>query len=241
MRAHHPAASPGVNVVPLPGKGLGTVATRNYGRGEILLAERPLVKRNEDVRTGQTHEYGGNREDALKKLLTLCQASKGKDAVERCMKANSFVIQDEGTYTRFPLRWTRLAFLNISRVNHSCLPNSEFTYHAAHATATVRALRPIAPGEEVSINYGAEGTLSERQTFLSRSFEFDCRCERCVEEMGRQQMEVQRVGVEQGRAEAGSSSSTVRRGLEQRLEYIMRQKETNKQNRDRRAGNKWNR
>ena len=181
-----PPIMPSIRVAPLPGKGLGTVATRCINRGEIIIAERPLVKRDEDVRTGQTHEYsGGNREDALNKLLTLCQASKGKDAVERVLKANSFVVQ-EGAYTRFPVRWTRLAFLNISRVNHSCSPNAEFVYHAADATATVKALKPIAPGDEVCINYGAEGALSERQDFLSRSFEFDCRCERCVQEMGQQ-------------------------------------------------------
>ena len=179
------ASASGVRVTPIQGKGLGMIATRAYARGDIVLVERPLVHVLEDIRpghAGSTHYAGGDRNDALRKLLTLCRSSKGKDDVERVMKANSFVLQ-EGEYTRFPVRWTRVAFLQISRINHACTPSCYFAWDPSNETGTIRALRSIAPDEELTIQYGAEGAFRERQDYLKRSYDFDCRCDKCVYEM----------------------------------------------------------
>mgnify|MGYP002005409849 CR=1 FL=1 len=47
----------------------------------------------------------------------------------------------------------------------------------------VRAIAPIACGEEICISYAdSVGDVTQRRKVLRDSFFFDCRCERCVAE-----------------------------------------------------------
>lgn len=89
-------------------------------------------------------------------------------------------------------------------MSHSCAPNSRFTSAvpgacpeaAAHpiggtlarrpARVELRATRSVAVGEELSISYLDDFTLSlpcgARRRGLRRDFGFDCRCPRCARE-----------------------------------------------------------
>jgi hypothetical protein len=80
-------------VLPIPGKGLGVVATRGIASGEVIMAERPLVVIVKEFSTGrsQTKHFGGDRETVEKRLLQLSKESSGENDVERAVNANGFV------------------------------------------------------------------------------------------------------------------------------------------------------
>jgi hypothetical protein len=62
--------------------------------------------------------------------------------------------------------------------NHSCTPNVQLTYGDDH-TGMLVALRDLAPGEELMINYvDREQPRALRQADLAH-YGFECTCERC--------------------------------------------------------------
>ncbi|KZC10665.1 SET and MYND domain-containing protein 4 [Dufourea novaeangliae] len=68
----------------------------------------------------------------------------------------------------------------VSLFNHSCNPG--IIRYFVGTTMVVRAIRSIAPGEEISENYGPIFTRSpevERKRILRWQYWFDCRCEAC--------------------------------------------------------------
>jgi len=75
-----------------------------------------------------------------------------------------------------------LLLLGASHLNHSCLPNALLGLGKGGAIE-VRALRTIAPGDEVSISYIDEeellGPTFDRQKALRARWQFKCACERC--------------------------------------------------------------
>lgn len=60
----------------------------------------------------------------------------------------------------------------ISRANHSCVPNCEFTFNHLMFAYQLTALRPIKAGEEITVSYCGVMPLAERQEELFRK----CAC-----------------------------------------------------------------
>ena len=77
---------------------------------------------------------------------------------------------------------TRAIFPTISRICHSCYPNSTATWNRQKYGESIYCLKKIAPGEEILISY-TEPYLSraERKYRLRIGFNFDCQCELCSE------------------------------------------------------------
>ena len=77
-----------------------------------------------------------------------------------------------------------------SLMNHSCNPNCAARKEDADAddSAMLYALRPIQPGEELTISYIEERNEdnqllpAEERRRLLRDYGFECRCSVCVEE-----------------------------------------------------------
>jgi SET and MYND domain-containing protein len=70
-------------------------------------------------------------------------------------------------------------FDRISLLNHSCDPNAVVLFDGA--AAIVRALKPIAAGDELTISYIDRATdRYERQQQLMSQYFFTCSCSRCV-------------------------------------------------------------
>jgi SET and MYND domain-containing protein len=90
------------------------------------------------------------------------------------LELNAFTISD------FDTRPVGIGvFPRAALINHSCAPNATASFEAN--TAYVRALRRIAPGEEVTVSYIDIGEpCAKRRAELRVSFGFDCRCERCM-------------------------------------------------------------
>lgn len=79
--------------------------------------------------------------------------------------------------TREALSGTGL-YIEASVLNHSCDPNAATVYFGP--TLVLKAIKPIATGDEITINY-VDFTLDpfRRQTALLKSFYFRCLCHRC--------------------------------------------------------------
>ncbi|EEY58766.1 uncharacterized protein PITG_10898 [Phytophthora infestans T30-4] len=71
-------------------------------------------------------------------------------------------------------------FLSACRMEHNCKPNCSFT--TFDSTLWMTAIRPIAPGDALSIDYGNffYRPTPERQECLLESYGFICTCEACV-------------------------------------------------------------
>ncbi|KAI0253604.1 hypothetical protein BJV78DRAFT_1098144, partial [Lactifluus subvellereus] len=66
------------------------------------------------------------------------------------------------------------------RAMRSCAPNALFRWNQEMFAAEVRALRPIARGEEVTMCYIPElEGYSSRQARLRDAYGFTCTCELC--------------------------------------------------------------
>jgi Ran GTPase-activating protein (RanGAP) involved in mRNA processing and transport len=71
-------------------------------------------------------------------------------------------------------------FIALSRFNHSCDPNA--INDASREVATVRAIRGIQEGEEVTLSYVPVGNDLTSRTAALASFGFSCACHRCSRE-----------------------------------------------------------
>lgn len=74
-------------------------------------------------------------------------------------------------------------FLRAARLNHSCRPNVWRTWDVSSQEMTFRALRDIAQGEELCMNYADVdilGTRKERAVEIEEAFGFICACDVCA-------------------------------------------------------------
>lgn len=91
-------------------------------------------------------------------------------------------------------------FQNISRVNHSCVPNSQGNFHDILGRFNIHATSDIEANEEITINYLLEigAQRASRQQHLLHSYGFSCDCPACDLESARgragekQRLEMQR-------------------------------------------------
>lgn len=72
-------------------------------------------------------------------------------------------------------------FRGISRINHSCVPNTQGNYNEALGRFNVHATRDISVDEELTLNYLSEhGALhASRQEKLLSGYGFQCACPAC--------------------------------------------------------------
>lgn len=72
-------------------------------------------------------------------------------------------------------------FARISRINHSCLPNSQGNFHEGLGMFNVHSTRDIEQDEELTLNYLPErGALrASRQGSLKTGYGFICQCPAC--------------------------------------------------------------
>jgi SET and MYND domain-containing protein 5 len=73
-----------------------------------------------------------------------------------------------------------------SCANHSCIPNAEIVFPNNNNVVSLKALRDIQQGEEITISYLDECSLTRsrhsRQKILKENYLFLCDCEKCLNE-----------------------------------------------------------
>lgn len=67
----------------------------------------------------------------------------------------------------------------ISRINHSCRPNTQHTWNSLKKQETNHAISIIKKGEEITISYNFGGPSERRRLRMKESFNFDCTCDIC--------------------------------------------------------------
>ncbi|KAI0063077.1 hypothetical protein BV25DRAFT_1802905, partial [Artomyces pyxidatus] len=160
------------------GAGKGLLATVAIARGAEILRDRPLLV--------MPHVVGGAIERGTQFIVDTLEAhnpqifalhscdldarAQGRD-LRGILGTNSISIgalpghnADHGA-----------VFEQISRINHSCSPNAHFRWNADGFWGEIRALRPIAKGEQVTISYQpVYQPYRVRQAALKEQYEFRC-------------------------------------------------------------------
>nr|XP_040574642.1 uncharacterized protein LOC121123582 [Lepeophtheirus salmonis] len=96
------------------------------------------------------------------------------------IKTNSFAIAvNSRTYLGL--------FPNVARINHSCIPNCHHYWTSKTGKYTVRSVKEIKPGEEITISYMSPlqredfHSRDSRQKILYEEFGFYCECRSCLD------------------------------------------------------------
>ncbi|OQV03011.1 SET domain-containing protein [Cladophialophora immunda] len=167
---------------PIPGKGVGMLATRALQRGDLITAYTPyLLAHMENVlSTSERERFLRIAVDQLPAASRDVYLSLAKIygepsvVVQDVVKANAFEMQVGG-------QMHLAVFPEASRMNHACGPNAQYYLSPTLLTHFVHAVRPIAQGEEVTISYAPPLRLhADRQQYLQSTFHFACTCARCT-------------------------------------------------------------
>ena len=192
-----PAAAIGIRGGSRP-RGCGAYALRTISPGERLLVETPLL--------AWSKQHGGQSlEEAVARLgigarrdyWSLCQS------LEHGARRTAIGTWRSNALPMYDAAGNAAAFRLLSRLNHCCKPNAHAAWNVTLQRATLHALAPIDPGEEIVIHYGGGGegaTREQRQAALRRAFGFACCCDLCsldpdlAAESDRRQLELASLG-----------------------------------------------
>jgi hypothetical protein len=161
-------------------KGLGVFALQMFRRRDLIVAEAPLFSIPEDRINFQSvaTAVGGLSSEEVQKYVSLKNADP-----EGGHYGHPFL----GIFVTnaFPTDSDRGGiFLEVSRFNHSCLPNVRTSWDPDTNRMRVYALRDIAYGDEIFVSYIGSKILygssrAERQTRLMSRYMFTCACTAC--------------------------------------------------------------
>ncbi|KAB5558025.1 hypothetical protein GE09DRAFT_1173128 [Coniochaeta sp. 2T2.1] len=182
-------------VQPIPGKGLGAVATTFISRGQLIMANTAsLVFDYGAYESLSEEEYLALQASAVDSLPpnhrqhVLNMSTHDEDAnhltypelVEKLTSTNAFDVdpaeddpdQDNKFFTIFP---------EIARMNHDCRPNADYYFDLDSLSQYVHAVRDIYPGEEITVTY-LDPTMSQRARSekLLSNWGFQCSCPSCT-------------------------------------------------------------
>ncbi|UPK92776.1 hypothetical protein LCI18_003711 [Fusarium solani-melongenae] len=169
----------------LPGKGYGIVATSKIAKGTCILSEAPLVQMPRDA-------VSVDQSQATKYLLWVsiaAQIDACKPDYRRAFlelwdsfpeERNEVGIALTNALPLGPSSSTCGVFLQASRFNHSCHPNTQKTWNDSTGKLNFHVCRDIKKGEEITISYlkKREG-YRIRQTSLKDNYRFRCLCSLC--------------------------------------------------------------
>ena len=180
------------------GRGTGLVAVRDIPRGTRVLAEAPAMqiymKSARSILAQVQASCGRLAPDKRALWEDLSHVSAEKVVPQ----AELSVLESEGFEDREQLRkhlaifytnhflldflapYTAGVFLEISRLNHSCVPNLHWAYNEELGHMTIHATRDITAGAELTVSYipGDMRTREQRHLRLE-PYDFVCECEAC--------------------------------------------------------------
>ncbi|KAL2260914.1 hypothetical protein VTK26DRAFT_4951 [Humicola hyalothermophila] len=190
---------PKYNVRPVPGKGMGVVATAPIRRGELIMANTASYMVDYAVFNGLSREQytlleshavdhlpPAHREAilALSPLNTFNTTDTANlnhtDLIDKITATNMFDIDPEPSDADQYHSFASL-FPHIARLNHDCRPNAEYRFSYPLLAQLVHAARDIQPGEEITISYlDPLQTRAARTRRLRDNWGFECSCPACV-------------------------------------------------------------
>jgi len=170
-------------LVQVPGKGQGLVATQDLKAGEVFVAESPIIRvsqREAGMGRARGPEY-------VKALFDALPSEPRNEALKlhtgKGLKPGDKGLEDDifGAYTFHCGDNDSGLFLELSKINHSCNPNSSHCWIEELQKKKGFTLRDIKKGEELTICYSSINLSprKERQEYLVRGYCFTCTWETC--------------------------------------------------------------
>ncbi|GAA5952313.1 hypothetical protein JCM3765_001938 [Sporobolomyces pararoseus] len=189
---------PPYKIVSTSEKGLGIVATRDIKAGEIIFAEKPLLKINCEMKDGEMDD-SFIVDERLKTLsaqdrkdfesLSIAPPLRSKKKSIGIWRTNAYEFGDGAG-----------VFLTASRFNHSCRPTVDRIWNEEDGKAYFIAFRDVRGGEELCTDYtGMYRRRHEREQHLFFSYGFKCKCQVCslppeeVKENDRARIEIAQI------------------------------------------------
>ncbi|KAA1078682.1 hypothetical protein PGTUg99_013734 [Puccinia graminis f. sp. tritici] len=183
-----------VQVVDMPEKGgKGALATRDLKTGDYIAMSRPVALLPGSTPLWETPLGRSIRRKAIDHLPLLTRAEVATyhgvgdtedEYISSLVDMNVFgseFSEDES------LEFGALV-LEPARLNHACRPNVVYYLDEGTQMLYMRALEPVAKGEELTINYREyELPRQERRDILEEAYGFNCTCSHCQmsEELGK--------------------------------------------------------
>jgi hypothetical protein len=166
------SAIPSYRLSTSPGKGLGLFAARPIAVGELIISERPLfLARDEWEIYEELAELSMRDEDTF---FALTDSHNPEHPTAATIMLTNGIPTDPQINQGgiFPI---------ICRINHSCLPNSHYTWSPSARRMSVYADADILEGAEIVVSYIRPLLArSDRQAQLWESFNFACGCSACT-------------------------------------------------------------
>jgi hypothetical protein len=174
------------SVAAIKGKGFGLVATQLIPRATTIMLDAPRIIASAEFPQHLSRTQGSRLFDralgqlpaADRELVLGLDKSLGGSDIEDIMKTNAFACQfhdggeDEAYMCLFP---------NVARINHACRPNAHARFVPKTLLMEIKALRDIAPGEEIGISYGrVDLKQKERKKLYKQGWNFECTCDMCT-------------------------------------------------------------
>ncbi|KAL9065992.1 MAG: hypothetical protein Q9161_007843 [Pseudevernia consocians] len=159
-----------------PGKGQGVFTTRDVVKGERVLTDKPffvVTKPYSDRKVLAEFERMplARRQQYMRLYCPDLRDDTHMIDVMRIFEANCFNIGHSAAM-----------FLTATRFNHSCVPNTYYSWSERRREITLRSMVNVAEGEEMTINYGYPFfTCLQRRSEL-RIYNFCCKCPACQTE-----------------------------------------------------------
>ncbi|KAL0952324.1 hypothetical protein HGRIS_006606 [Hohenbuehelia grisea] len=179
-----------------PGKGLGVFANRDIRTGDLIIAERPITiapafgsvslqGNSNDPAVREAHQKMEGRLEAVfarvppenqQAYLALanCHLHDGSGKLTGIQRTNGFEVKGlgEGPYSG--------VFKDISRINHSCSPNTIRHWDPASLSLRLRAVRDIAKDEEITVHYVTIITMAQERAKELAPYQIKCSCPACA-------------------------------------------------------------
>ncbi|KIV96850.1 hypothetical protein PV10_00666 [Exophiala mesophila] len=171
-----------IEILSTPDRGLAVFASRKIKAGNLVLAERPLLrlsKEEENDSDAIEREFSRLSHADQKIYLKLFDAQKSRMTrvtsiyYSNCYNLDSFRPDGKGGSAVGAI---------ASRFNHSCVPNLQLSFNFDKNLMMFYAIRDIPRGKEVCTNYEKNvfDAAVTRQRKLQMYYGFMCQCEACL-------------------------------------------------------------
>ncbi|KAA1131792.1 hypothetical protein PGTUg99_025587 [Puccinia graminis f. sp. tritici] len=173
-----------IEVVDMPEKGgKGAVAARDIQVGEDVALMRPVALVPLGHAVWSTSFGQSVRRQTIDHLPLRTRAEVARLHGEG-RNEDQFIsnLIDVNTFNSEISKFNPLGavMVDASRLNHACRPNVVYTLDSRTQTLRMRAFKPIAKGEELTISYRSlEMTGKTRRESLKDDYGFDCTCSHC--------------------------------------------------------------
>jgi hypothetical protein len=164
-----------------PGKGRGLVANKTLQLGDQIFVSTPILITDPDIyhladsdRLALLHRGVSTLPPVSQERFWELMAHFDGDSVDDRITTNNFEVSIDGISQS-------ALFPEIAMLNHDCRPNAAYFFDEKTMSHYIHAIRPIYPGEEITITYVNNELMREaRMKRLEANWGFKCACSSCT-------------------------------------------------------------